>query len=100
MTTKLHSFDVVEVELDVGSISSNSSQTVAVTVPGVLVGDFVIATKPSLTEGVIVGSALVSDDDTVHFQIVNATAGSVDPGSELYAFLIYRPYGNKAAFGS
>lgn len=91
MPTQLHSIDVVEVVKDVGSISANTTTEITFTINGVRSDDFVVASKPSLDAGLVVGSSRVSSDNTVSVTISNPTAGAVDPGSETYRFLVLRP---------
>lgn len=92
MPTQLHSLDVVEVVHDVGSVAAGISEETDITVPGVRTTDFVSVSKPSLDAGVLAGTARVKSDDTVSLTIVNATASAVDPGSETYKILVFRPY--------
>lgn len=92
MPTQLHSLDVVEVAHDVGSVAANTSEETDITVPGVRPDDFVMVSKPSLDAGVMVGTARVKSDDTVAVTVINATAGAVDPGSETYKIMVFRPY--------
>jgi len=82
----------VQVTADVTSRTLSTSTEFDFTVPGVAVGDVVISvTKPSLTAGVVVGSARVKAANTVAVTYGNCTAGGVDPASETYTFVIGRP---------
>lgn len=82
----------VAVTVDVTSRTANTTTEFDVTVPGVLVGDIVLAVnKPSLTAGVGIVNARVKSANTVAVAFVNATASGVDPSSESYTFVIGRP---------
>ena len=82
----------VSVTADVTSRTLSTSTEFDFTVPGALVGDIVIAvSKPSLTAGVVVGSARVKSANTVAVTFGNCTAGGVDPASETYTFVLGRP---------
>lgn len=82
----------VQVTADVTSRTLSTSTEFDFTVPGVAVGDVVISViKPSLTAGVVVGSARVKAANTVAVTFGNCTAGGVDPASETYTFVIGRP---------
>jgi hypothetical protein len=77
---------------DVTSRTASTSTEFDFTVPGVQVGDIVVSVnKPSLTAGVVVGSARVKSANTVAVTFGNCTAGGVDPASEAYTFVIGRP---------
>jgi hypothetical protein len=82
----------VQITADVTSRTLSTSTEFDFTVPGVLVGDIVVSvTKPSLTAGIVVGSARVKAANTVAVTFGNCTAGGVDPASETYTFVIGRP---------
>lgn len=81
----------VEVTFNPASVAAATTAEQTVSVPGVKVGDIVTAVKPTLTAGVTIGNVRASAADTVAIQFVNATAGAVDPGSESWKFLIFRP---------
>jgi hypothetical protein len=80
-----------QVVFDPAAVATITTAEQTVTVPGVKVGDFVIAVKPSITTGVTIGNVRVSAADTVAIQFVNPTAGSVNPASETWTFLVFRP---------
>lgn len=68
---------------------TTAEQTLTVT--GVNVGDIVIAyNKPTNTAGAMPVNARVSAADTIAVSFVNPTAGSVDPASETWTFVIGR----------
>lgn len=80
-----------QVTFNPASVATITTAEQTVTVPGVKVGDFVIAQKPSHTTGVTIGNVRVSAADTVAIQFVNPTAGGVDAASETWLFLVFRP---------
>jgi hypothetical protein len=80
------------VTFDPASVSSATSAEQDITVQGVKVGDIVLAVnKPSATAGVGIVNARVKAANTVSLTYMNATAGAVDPASEVYTFIIARP---------
>lgn len=96
MTTGLKSgnvmgFGVAQVTFDPASIAAATTAAQTVTVPGVKTTDCVMVFKPSLTAGVGIAGSRVSADNTVSITFVNATAGALDPGSEAYTFVWFRP---------
>lgn len=81
----------VAVTFNPASVATITTAEQTVTVPGVQVGDFVIAMKPTHTTGVTIGNVRVSAANTIAIQFVNPTAGGVDAASETWQFLIFRP---------
>jgi len=79
---------IKEVSVDVGSISANTTGIVSVSVPGVKVGDFVYANKPSHSAGLGLANARVTAADTVELTFINTTGSAIDPAAETYKFLI------------
>lgn len=71
--------------------ATSANNSVTLNVPGARTGDFVIAFKPTTTAGTVVCDARVSAADTVQVTLGNFTAGSLDPGSETWTFLLIRP---------
>lgn len=91
----------VGVTYDPASVATITTAEQDITVPGVNVGDIVIAiNKPTLTTGVTIGNARVKSANTVAVQWVNPTAGSVDPASETYTIVIARPESLPAIFNA
>ena len=81
----------IAITADVTSRTLSTSTEFDFTVPGVKVGDIVIAiNKPSLSAGLVVGTGRVKAADTVAVTFGNCTAGGVDPASETYTFVIGR----------
>lgn len=79
--------------IDVPSISGNSSYTVAMTVPGAVVGDFItgfIYPIQLITLDLVVGQPIVTDANEVSFIIHNHTGGSVNPASGDYTIKIVK----------
>lgn len=82
----------VSVTWDPAAVATITTAEQTVTVPGVKVGDIVVAyNKPANTVGATPCMARVSAADTVAVTFVNPTAGSVNPGSEAWTFVIGRP---------
>lgn len=77
--------------LNPGSIGAATSEEQNVPVVGVRVGDFVIAEKPTLDAGLMVGSCRVSATDNIKVNLMNATAGPINAGNEVWRFLVFRP---------
>lgn len=81
---------VLTASVDLGSVAANTSEIETATVQGVKVGDAVIAIKPSLEAGIVIGSANVTADNTVALQVINSTGDAVDDGAETYTFIVFR----------
>lgn len=90
----------VAVTFDPAAVATITTAEQTVTVTGAKVGDFVIAMKPTLTTGVTIGNVRVSAADTIAIQFVNPTAGSVNPASETWQFLVIRPEYPAAQLGT
>jgi hypothetical protein len=84
-------FGVITFVYDPASIAAATTAEQTVTVPGVLPGDYIEVTKPTLSAGVGIVNARVSAANTVAVQWVNATAAAVDPPSETYRAWVFRP---------
>lgn len=87
----------VAVTFNPAAVATITTAEQTVTVAGVKVGDFILAMKPTLTTGVTIGNVRVSAVDTIAIQFVNPTAGSVDPASETWQFLVIRTEPAQAA---
>lgn len=82
----------VTVTWNPAAVATITTAEQTVTVPGVKVGDVVVSyNKPTNTAGAMPVNARVSAADTVAVSFVNPTAGSVDPASEAWTFVIGRP---------
>ena len=77
--------------LNPGSVAAGTSAEQNVPVVGVRVGDFVIAEKPSLDAGLVVGSCRVNQDGNIKVNLMNATANPTNAGDEVWRFLVFRP---------
>lgn len=89
----------VQVSFDPAAVSTITTAEQDITVPGVMLGDIVLAVnKPSLTAGVGICNARVKAANTVSVQFVNPTAGSVNPTVETYTIVIGRPDTTPATF--
>lgn len=91
ITGNIRAMGVATVTFDPASVSANTSAAQSITVPGLLVGDFVAVTKPSLSAGLSIGGARVSAADTVSVTFVNSTGSPIDAGSESYLVMWARP---------
>lgn len=60
------------------------------TVNGLLVGDFVLAQKPTAQAGVSLTHARVSAANTLALTYVNPTVGNVTPTAETYLLMVIR----------
>jgi len=60
------------------------------TVAGLLVGDFVDVTPPSITAGVAAATARVSAANTLTVTFVNPTAGALVPAAGVYQIQVTR----------
>lgn len=82
----------VSVTWDPAAVATVTTAEQTVTVTGVQVGDIVMAyNKPSNTAGAMPVNARVSAANTIAVSFVNPTAGSVNPASETWTFVIARP---------
>lgn len=73
------------------SVAAATSAEQTFTVTGLLVGDVPVVVKPTATAGVGLVNARVSATDTLAITFMNATAGALDPASESYTILVFRP---------
>lgn len=87
----VRSVTVLQATVDLGSVAANTSETETATVTGVKVGDIVIAEKPTLEAGLLIGTCWVSAADTVSIQVGNLTASPIDAASETWTFTVLRP---------
>lgn len=82
-----------DVTYDAASLATLTAVDAAVTVPGVLSTDVIIAVIPpaAWNAGLSVQSARVASANTVTVRIYNSTAGALDAASGTYRFVIGRP---------
>ena len=73
------------------TMSANSTQEVAYTIPGVVVGDFLEINKPSHTAGLSIGNIRASAANTISIQWVNSTTSTItNTPNELYLIAVTR----------
>jgi hypothetical protein len=90
--TPITTIEVTET-IDVPSIGSNDSYTVAMTVTGAVVGDFItgfVYPIELITLGLTVGQPLVTDTDEVSFIIHNHSGSSINPATGDYTIKIVK----------
>lgn len=81
----------ISVTWDPAAVATITTAEQNVTVQGLQVGDLVIWQKPTNTAGAMPVNARVSAANTLSVSFVNPTAGSVNPASEAWTFVILRP---------
>jgi hypothetical protein len=82
----------VSVTWDPAAVATITTAEQTVTVPGVQLGDIVVTwNKPTNTTGAMPVNCRVSAANTIAVSFVNPTAGSVNPASEAWTFVIARP---------
>jgi len=69
---------------DVTSIAAGGRATVALTIPGVALGDVFIGASTSIDVGNLILSGKVTAADTAQIVLENNTAGAIDPASCTY----------------
>lgn len=85
-------WEVFTFTYDPASIAAATTAEQTVTIPGLRVGDVVTSVmKPTHTAGVALVHARVSAANTLAVVWVNATAAAVDPPSEVYTAMVWRP---------
>lgn len=89
----IFSMTMLTATVDLGSVAANTTEEETATVNGVQSGDFVIAEKPTLEAGLLIGTCRVSAADTVKIQVSNPTGGAIDAASESWRFIVFRPEG-------
>jgi len=88
LTSNITKMGVAVVTVDLGSVATITTEEETFTCAGVLPGDFIAVSKPSLEAGIMLGSARVTAADTIAVQVVNPTVGAVDAASEA-GFLVF-----------
>jgi hypothetical protein len=76
--------------LDFGSIGSNATETLTITVTGAVAGDSVFLGCPAGLDAGLVFCASVTAADTVTVRIHNSTGGAVDPASGTFRATVIR----------
>jgi hypothetical protein len=88
---------VFTININVASVSANTSAEQTFTAPGVLPGDVVFVNTPAigtalLNAGLGVTGARVTAANTIGLRFTNSTAGALDPSAAVdYAVLVVRP---------
>lgn len=77
--------------VDVASLVDAAGATQTFTVPGVVLGDMVLAFSLSVSLAGITATAYVSAADTVSIRFQNESAGTVDLASATVKILVGRP---------
>lgn len=79
------------VAVDPANAVAVSSVDTDVAVPGVKVGDFVVAqAPPTLEAGLVLQAVTVPADGTVRFRHTNASAGAINGASLNYNIAVFR----------
>lgn len=82
---------VATATLDFPSIAAGGNATLTMSVPGAVVGDYVIlGGLPALEAGLVPGVPRVSAADTVTIRLNNITAAAIDPAAIQYGVQIIR----------
>jgi hypothetical protein len=81
---------VITATINPANIATATTTEEAFTVPGLLVGDFVYAVKPTVTAGIAVASSRVSAANTLAITFVTTTT-NINAPSESYQILVIRP---------
>jgi hypothetical protein len=76
--------------LDFGSIGSNATETLTITVTGAVAGDSVFLGCPAGLDAGLVFCASVTAADTVTVRMHNSTGGAVDPASATFRATVIR----------
>jgi hypothetical protein len=76
--------------LDFGSIGSNGTETLTITVTGAVAGDSVFLGCPAGLDAGLVFCASVTAADTVTVRMHNSSGGSVDPASGTFRATVIR----------
>jgi hypothetical protein len=83
--TKISTIKYYTPTIDPASVAAATSAEQTFTVTGLAVGDVILTVnKPTATAGVGIVNARVSAANTLALTFMNATAGALDPASEVY----------------
>jgi hypothetical protein len=90
------SYRHVTTDLVIGACAAAAVTETAVTIPGVRVGDNVVANcRAQLTAGCAVAGCRVSADNTVQLGVLNLTAAPIDPADTFdFDWTVLRATGN------
>jgi hypothetical protein len=87
--TLISSIKLFTPTLDPAAVGAGTSAEQTFTVTGLAVGDTILSVnKPTATAGVGIVNARVSAANTLALTFMNATAGSLDPASEVYRVVV------------
>jgi hypothetical protein len=86
----------VTTDLVIGACGANAVTEVAVTIPGVAVGDMAFAAcRQTLTAGISLAPCRVSAANTVQICLQNLTAAPIDPADTFdFDIMIFKATGN------
>lgn len=87
----IRGWGLVGVTIDPASVAANTTAEQTFPVNGLLVGDFVVAGKPTATAGLGIVGARVSATNTLAITFSNSTAAPIDPAAEAYRIFWARP---------
>ena len=99
---------VVEIPINPASVAANTTVEQTITITQVIdhdgntitiganvvvvdVGDIILQViKPTNTAGIAIGQARVDTKNKIELQLINTTAGALDPASENYKFVVLK----------
>lgn len=83
---------VINATLDLDAFAANDSADYTVTVPGILVNDVVtqVILPAAADDDVVFSHARVTAANTVVMRLANVGAGTPDPASGVYTFVVCR----------
>ncbi len=90
LTGNIAEMGIVTFTYDPASQAANDTDEDTVTVSGLRVGDFVVVSKPTHTDGIGLADARVTAANTLSITWTNPTAGAVNAGPETYTALWFR----------
>lgn len=82
---------VLQTSINVASVAANTTAEQTFTITGLVVGDQVIVSKPSLSAGLGIVNSRVSAANTLAISFINATGSPIDPAAETYTITWFRP---------
>lgn len=85
-------FCATQLMMNPASVGADTAAEQTFTLHGLRTTDIVLCVvKPSLTAGLDIGNTRVSAANTIAITFSNSTASPIDPPSENYQFVIFRP---------
>lgn len=72
--------------------NTQAANATTLTITGLAVSDYIIALKPTQTQGLFLKMCVATAANTATFTFENITGSNIDPGSETYTFIIFRQY--------